>query len=556
MDTDNQNLPKTKSKRKPKTEKPLCTSPNCGPVKALKKSVKDLAEENARLKQQLADRDVRIEELEAQVRNLRGDLFGTSSEKLPTENLRLAAKDGVAIEDPTDIAVPACTSPTEGKKKRGAQKGHRGHGRQIPAGIPVVEAVHEIPADQKICPRCGNHYRDVNLSEDSMEIDYETKVILKKHTRKKAAKTCDCDVPAIITAPKPPQIIPKGKFSTVFLVFTIVQKYLFQIPLNRQINQWEMEGLDINAGTLIGCFKKINVFLTPLYELLIEASRNEQHWHVDETRWLVFAEKEGKTGHRWWLWAFVSQRTTVYVLDPRRSKEVPQKFFGKTTKGIINVDRYPAYCCLDGQLQRQLCWYHVRRDFIKAKEGILSLTAWADDWIDDINLLDHINNERVAYRHHPVTFAEKQAELEHQLAKMAAKRDAQLAITSQKPVQYTILGSLSRNWVHLTVFVDNVDIPIHNNVAESAMRSPAVGRNNYYGNHSEWGGHFAAMCMSILQTAAQNSLNAQAYLLYYLENCARLGKAPQKPDELAKFLPWNISEADRKAFSLAKVNSP
>jgi len=173
----------------------------------------------------------------------------------------------------------------------------------------------------------------------------------------KAAKTCNCAVPAIITAPKPPQIIPKGKLSTVFLVFTIVQKYFFQIPLNRQIRQWEMEGLNINAGTLIGCFQAINVFLAPLYELLIEASRSEQHWHVDETRWLVFAEKEGKKGHRWWLWTFVSQRATVFVLDPHRSKDVPLKYFSGTAKGIINVDRYAAYCALDDQLQRQLCWY-------------------------------------------------------------------------------------------------------------------------------------------------------------------------------------------------------
>jgi len=315
-------------------------------------------------------------------------------------------------------------------------------------------------------------------------------------------------------------------------------------------------GAKYHAETLIGCFKAINVFLAPLYELLIEASRSEQHWHVDETRWLVFAEKEGKKGHRWWLWTFVSQRATVFVLDPHRSKDVPLKYFNGTAKGIINVDRYAAYCVLDGQLQRQLCWYHVRRDFIKAEEGILALTAWADDWINDINLLDQINNERVACRYNQVAFAGKQLELENHLANMAGKRDVQLALTGNKPVQYTILGSLKRNWVHLTVFVDNVDVPIHNNVAESALRPAAIGRNNYYGNHSEWGGHFAAMSMSILQTAAQNGLNAQAYLLYYLEACARLGRAPDKPDELAKFLPWNITGAAREALSLEKVKSP
>ncbi|CAA7603376.1 Transposase IS66 family [Acididesulfobacillus acetoxydans] len=556
MDTDEKKLSKTESKRKPRSEKSLCTFPKCGPVKALKEHVKKLAEENARLQQQLADRDARIEKLEAQLRNLRGDLFGASSEKSQPENLHLATKDGVTVEPPSDSADSSCAFPKKEKKKRGAQKGHRGHGRQIPKDLPLTEVIHEIPPEQKVCPHCGKPYRDLNLTEDSIEIDYEVGVILKKHVRRKAAKTCECLGPAIITAPKPPQLIPKGLFSLDFLVFTIVQKYFFQIPLNRQIRQWELEGLDIHAGTLTGCFQTIGAFLVPLYALLIETSRSETHWHVDETRWMVFAEKEGKQGYRWWLWTFVSKRATVFVLDPHRSKEVPQKFFGQTARGIINVDRYGAYCVLDGQMLRQLCWLHVRRDFIRAKEGLLSLRDWADDWIDDIHTLMAVNDKRVACQNHPVQFAEKQAELEGQLEKMAAKRDAQQTLTTNKPVQTKILKSLSRNWAHLTVFVDHADIPMHNNVAESALRGAAVGRNNYYGNHSERGGQFAAMSLSILQSAVQNGLNPQAYLLYYLEACARLGKAPQKPEEFASFLPWNITGPDREALLLKKGKSP
>jgi hypothetical protein len=44
---------------------------------------------------------------------------------------------------------------------------------------------------------------------------------------------------------------------------------------------------------------------------------------ADETRWQVFAEKEGKTGARWWLWVFAGEDSVVYVLDPSRSRTVP-----------------------------------------------------------------------------------------------------------------------------------------------------------------------------------------------------------------------------------------
>src|SRR5665648_1073759 len=169
MSTDNENLPKTKSKRKPKTDKLLCTFPKCGQVKVLKEHIKKLAEEDAVLKIQLADRDACIEEMEAKLRNLLGDLYAPSSERI-----HLATKDGVAVEDPQAESDPL-DPVSNGKKKRGAQIGHRGYGRKIPDSIPSIEVIHEIPEEKKVCHECGLSYRDLTLTEDSVEIDYEVK---------------------------------------------------------------------------------------------------------------------------------------------------------------------------------------------------------------------------------------------------------------------------------------------------------------------------------------------------------------------------------------------
>ena len=543
MSKDDQEIqPTTSSKRKPRTKKQPCSFPECGPVNALKEHVKKLAEEAAVLKQELADRDARMKEMEAKLRNLQGDLFAPSSERL-----HLASKDGVVVE--TDVNDSGITPQDDGLRKRGAQPGHPGRGRNIPNSFSIVEVPHEIPFNQKVCPHCGKHYRDLNLTEDSIEIDYEVKVIVKKHRRKKAAKTCDCSVPTIITAAKSPQIIPKGKFSTAFLCFIMVQKYFFQIPLNRQIQQWAMEGLEVNAGTIISAFKAVMDYIIPLYHLLVAESRTQKHWHVDETRWLVFVETPGKTSFRWWLWVFASKQVTVFVLDPSRSSQVPKDHFGQDAQGVINVDRYSAYKVLEGQLQRQLCWYHVRRDFIRAKEGHSALTAWADDWISEIHWLDSLNDDRVACWNNAAQLAEKQDLVEKQLAKMAAQRDDQLENPDLKPAQVKVLRSLERNWAGLTVFLGDPDIPIHNNVAERALRSPAVGRKNYYGHHAKWSGDFAVMMMSLLQTAAQHKLKVQAYLLHYLETCACLGKVPE---DLESYLPWNLSKKKQEALKLRR----
>jgi hypothetical protein len=39
---------------------------------------------------------------------------------------------------------------------------------------------------------------------------------------------------------------------------------------------------------------------------LVAKSRQMDHWHADETRWLVFVSLPDKSGHRWYLWAFQS----------------------------------------------------------------------------------------------------------------------------------------------------------------------------------------------------------------------------------------------------------
>ena len=76
-------------------------------------------------------------------------------------------------------------------------------------------------------------------------------------------------------------------------------------------------------------------------------------------------------------------------------------------------------------------------------------------------------------------------------------------------------------------------------MAERCLRPGALGRKSYYGTHSDWSGRLLAASMSVLQTAAKHELNAEAYLRYYLDGCAKAGGTP--PD-LERFLPWNIPD--------------
>lgn len=75
-------------------------------------------------------------------------------------------------------------------------------------------------------------------------------------------------------------------------------KFFFQIPLHRMAMIMRMQGLAISEGTLTGMFRKLTPLLEPLYLLLAEVNRSEDHWHVDETVWMHFVQAPDKQGRQ------------------------------------------------------------------------------------------------------------------------------------------------------------------------------------------------------------------------------------------------------------------
>jgi len=51
-----------------------------------------------------------------------------------------------------------------------------------------------------------------------------------------------------------------------------------------------------------------------------------------------------------------------------------------------------------------------------------------------------------------------------------------------------IMKSMKEHWKGLTLFVDNPEIPMDNNLAERILRLLVVGRKNYWGNPPPNGG--------------------------------------------------------------------
>jgi len=309
----------------------------------LKQRVCELEERCARQEERIKVLLEVNEKLQARVAWLEQQLFGRKSEQT----------NPCACEKPDDTLETSGTPALEGEepRKRGKQPGAKGYGRKQRTHLPTEEILHELPSGMQCCPRCGKPFKVFPGTEDSDEIDWDVRLTRRVYKRVRYRPVCQCGVvPGIVAAPPPPKLIPKGMFSCGFWNRLLLDKFLFQRPLYRTRSALALEGLDIPQGTLTGGLKRIEELFQPLYERISARSREAKHWHMDETRWRVFAEAEGKTGSLWWLWVVITGDTVVYLLEPTRSAEVPKNHLGEDAEGIISADRYSAYKALGSKI--------------------------------------------------------------------------------------------------------------------------------------------------------------------------------------------------------------
>ncbi len=100
---------------------------------------------------------------------------------------------------------------------------------------------------------------------------------------------------------------------------------------------------------------------------------------------------------------------------------------------------------------------------------------------------------------------------------------------------------MDREWGGLVRHRDFPDLPLDNNTAERAIRTPVVGRKNYNGSGAEWSADLAGHAWTVLGTARITGHNPRAYLDAYLQACAANGGKPPAGQALEALLPWNIT---------------
>jgi len=495
------------------------------------------------------------------IKDLQKRLFGKKSEKKKSSK---AEKNN---------------SANSSNRPRGQQHNSAGHGRTPRPDLPVIDEFHDVEEDKKKCSQCGLGYIPNPALDEKSEI---ITVEVKAHTRcihrlaYQRNPGCQCEgTVTILSAPPPDKLIPSGSYDIPFWVEIILGKYCYGQPTNRYLKDLSDQALPVSAGTVAGGLQTIAPIFTPIMEALYVKQMSEKLFHNDETRWEVFVDIEGKVGSRWYLWVTRSESVIFYCIDPSRSTAVPGAHFAgiQNDQVIIVCDRYSAYkklARLSDAILLAYCWAHVRRDFLNAAISFKSLEPWALQWKEFIGTLYYLNQLRLAQWDPDISLVKqsddfKQAHqaLQELLQSMhneaekvvqqnkAKNREAGRKETSRLGIkssagkqQIKVYQSLLNHWEGLTLFMNNPQVPLDNNIAENSIRNPVTGRKAYYGSGSIWSAELAATLFSILQTLVLWNINPRHWLSAYFKACAKnRGRAP---DNIKPFIPWEMDD-DRKA---------
>jgi transposase len=485
-----------------------------------------------------------VEAHRATIRDLTQRLYGTKSEK--------SAR-------PTETSVLTSASP----RKRGQQPGRPGHGRRACATLPVVVDVRDLNPEEKRCTVCGQAFRPLPAPEASTIIEVQVQAHVRHIQRQRYAKGCHCpQLSGIVTAPPAPRLIPKSPLGVSVWTEVVLDKYLYGRPTARLCQALQHQGVPLAQGTVTEGLRKLMPLFEPVEQALRERQMGEKLFHGDETRWNVFAELEGKVGHRWYLWVTRSPSVVFFHIAPSRGAIVPKTHFAKLQKDLVEVvlvcDRYSAYKSLAKDHDNMIlayCWAHVRRDFLNAARSWPDLAPGMWQWIEDIRTLYRLNTARLAVWDATVpiedqapAFVARQHDLTMHLGEMqdrcAMYRQERHLHEAKRP----ILESLQKHWDGLTVFLTRPEVALDNNSAERALRTPVVGRKNYYGSGSIWSAHLAAMLFSMLQTLLVWGLNPRHWLSAFFDVCVAHGG--KTPPDLSAFLPWQMT--DERKHQLAQ----
>jgi transposase len=395
--------------------------------------------------------------------------------------------------DPPQAKPRAAKEPTG--RKSGGQPGHEGHGRKLK---PESEVDQIIDVRPEHCEQCGT----LLLGEDGeperhqvTELPRITPMVIEYRRHCLWCVACGARTQAAW-----PTTMPTGSFGPR------VQATVGYLTGRIGVSQREVQDLfatlyqmEVSVGGIGALEQAVSAALAaPVVEAQTYVQRQPVR-NADETSW------REKTQRRW-LWISVTPLVTIFRLLKTRGAAGAKELLGEIVWGIIGTDHYAGYHWLDPR-QRQLCWAHLKREFI----------AWSERTGETARIgLALLAVEKQLFgwwyrvRDGTLTWADFHVAMLPLMARVRTLFQEGVAGADMK-AQGTCRNLLKRE-AALWTFVWEPGVEPTNNSAERPLRRAVLWRRRSFGTQSAAGSQFVERILTAVTTLRQQRRDVLEYL--------------------------------------------
>jgi transposase len=242
-----------------------------------------------------------------------------------------------------------------------------------------------------------------------------------------------------------------------------------------------------------------------------------------------------------WLWIAVTPLVTFFQVTLSRSQESAKALLGDAFGGNLITDRYSAYTWIE-LIRRQLCWAHLKRDFIQIAERSGVSKSLGEALLKQEKLIFELWHR---FRAGKIT----RSELMTQMDPLRLQVKALLSEGAAYPVaprENTPLAKTVRTCRRLLtlepamwLFVSVDGVEPTNNDSERGIRAGVIWRKLSFGSQTKAGSLFVSRMLTVVVTLRSQHRN----VLEFMTQSVQAARQAQAPPSLLPQPSANIDES-------------
>lgn len=443
-------------------------------------TVAELTEDNARLNRRVEAQNVEIRSLKSENASLKERLSRYEDPEPPkNSNNSSVPPSKEKMED--EIKRRTTSLREKSGRKPGGQPGHEGNTR-VKLDAPDATDIHQ----PYFCRECG---RDLSDIEGKMEFEEESvgfRVITETIRHRYISKRCTCGCCNKLDVPKRKNPV---YFSDDVRALVVYLNVVMCMPYNR-IKSFlgDVMHIDLSEGSIRNFIEAAGNKAEPICDEISDELVKSAVGGADESGFYV-------NGKLKWAWILQNpQLTLTWIAKGRGAKEMTDKFGDNALENmVLTTDRHTAYFTLKVK-GHQICIAHLLRNLNYLNE-LDKAQGWSSKLQELLRKAVHWRNENPGIRTSSKTWIESLDKLLNENLDKFKKPFRQLR------------DSLRKLKDHIFTFLENPEVPSHNNDSEGGIRILKVKQKRSGGFRSDRGAEDFMAIHSVADTAKKNQFS-------------------------------------------------